>query len=96
MKPGSDMSDDVVALMRTSLEALVGAAQVFPSVIKTDLYVCIFHIFASKPSSLIHLPRSFSDGFYSNAWHRSLSAHHDTAGTSDTEAIRPRRNAPSR
>lgn len=42
------VSDEVTSLIRISLEALVNAAGVFPSVIKTDLYACIFHIFASK------------------------------------------------
>ncbi|KAI9839364.1 MAG: hypothetical protein M1837_002131 [Sclerophora amabilis] len=41
------MSDEAVSLIRLSLDALVDAAEVFPSVIKTDLHACIFHIFAT-------------------------------------------------
>ncbi|KAI9783710.1 MAG: hypothetical protein M1816_001191 [Peltula sp. TS41687] len=40
-------SDEATSLIRTSLEALVTSAEVFPSVIKTDLYACIFHIFST-------------------------------------------------
>lgn len=43
-----NMSDEVISLIRVSLDSLVSAAEVFPSVIKTDLYACIFHIFTSK------------------------------------------------
>ena len=41
------LSDEAVSLVCVSLEALVDAAEVFPSVIKTDLHACIIHIFAS-------------------------------------------------
>ncbi|KAH0562317.1 hypothetical protein GP486_002982 [Trichoglossum hirsutum] len=41
------LSDEAVSLIRVSLDALVDAAEVFPSVIKTDLYTCIVHIFAT-------------------------------------------------
>ena len=40
------MNDEAISLIRLSLDALVDAAEVFPSVIKTDLHACIFHIFA--------------------------------------------------
>jgi hypothetical protein len=33
--------------VRSSLDALVNAAEVFPSIIKTDLHACIIHIFAT-------------------------------------------------
>ena len=46
-----EISQDEVSLLRVSLESLVGSAQVFPSVIKTDLYACIFHIFTSELST---------------------------------------------
>lgn len=36
-----------VALIRTAMEALVDVAEVFPSVIKSDLYACIMHTFCS-------------------------------------------------
>jgi hypothetical protein len=36
-----------VALLTTALSALVDAAQVFPSIIKTDLHACILHMFAN-------------------------------------------------
>ncbi|KAG9239350.1 armadillo-type protein [Amylocarpus encephaloides] len=41
------MTDEAVALVRVSLNALVDAAEVFPSIIKTDLHACIIHIFAT-------------------------------------------------
>ncbi|KAI9802828.1 MAG: hypothetical protein M1833_001427 [Piccolia ochrophora] len=40
------LSDEAVSLVALSLNALVDASGVFPSVIKTDLHACIFHIFA--------------------------------------------------
>ena len=43
----SSLSDEAISLVRLSLEALVDAAGVFPSVIKTDLHACIFHLFAT-------------------------------------------------
>ncbi|KAK0101044.1 hypothetical protein ONS96_006274 [Cadophora gregata f. sp. sojae] len=41
------LTDEAVSLIRTSLNALVDAAEVFPSIIKTDLHACIIHIFAT-------------------------------------------------
>jgi HEAT repeat-containing protein 5 len=41
------LSDESVALVCTTLEALVDVAEVFPSVIRSDLYACMFHIFSS-------------------------------------------------
>ncbi|KJZ79005.1 hypothetical protein HIM_01778 [Hirsutella minnesotensis 3608] len=41
------MNEEAIALVHTSLNALVDAAEVFPSIIKTDLYACITHIFAT-------------------------------------------------
>ncbi|TVY16253.1 Pof6 interactor protein 1 [Lachnellula arida] len=41
------MTDEAVILVRLSLNALVDAAEVFPSIIKTDLHACIIHIFAT-------------------------------------------------
>jgi HEAT repeat-containing protein 5 len=41
------LTDDGVSLVRLSLNALVDAAEVFPSIIKTDLHACIIHIFAT-------------------------------------------------
>ncbi|PWI74534.1 HEAT repeat protein [Purpureocillium lilacinum] len=41
------MNDEAIVLVRTSLDALVDAAEVFPSIIKTDLHACIIHIFAT-------------------------------------------------
>ena len=43
-----ELNEEAVDLIRVSLDALVDAAEVFPPVIKTDLYACIFHIFISK------------------------------------------------
>ncbi|KAK3938379.1 ARM repeat-containing protein [Diplogelasinospora grovesii] len=41
------MTEEAVLLVRTSLNALVDAAEVFPAIIKTDLHACIIHIFAT-------------------------------------------------
>jgi len=43
----SNLSDEAVSLIRLSLNALVDSAEVFPSIIKTDLHACIIHIFAT-------------------------------------------------
>lgn len=42
-----EMNDEAVALLTLSINALVDASAVFPSVIKTDLHACIIHIFAT-------------------------------------------------
>ncbi|QPH01774.1 hypothetical protein C2857_005977 [Epichloe festucae Fl1] len=41
------MNEEAIMLIRNSLDALVDAAEVFPSIIKTDLHACIIHIFAT-------------------------------------------------
>lgn len=41
------LTDEAISLIRVSLNALVDAAEVFPSIIKTDLHACIIHIFAT-------------------------------------------------
>lgn len=41
-------SEEASELIRASLDALVDAAEVFPSVIRMDLYASILHIFVSK------------------------------------------------
>ncbi|RAL60821.1 hypothetical protein DID88_010146 [Monilinia fructigena] len=41
------LTEEAVSLVRVSLNALVDAAEVFPSIIKTDLHACIIHIFAT-------------------------------------------------
>ncbi|PNS14448.1 Pof6 interactor protein 1 [Sphaceloma murrayae] len=41
----ADISDEGVVLIRLALDALVDAAEVFPSIIKSDLHACIFHLF---------------------------------------------------
>lgn len=41
------LSDDAVNLVLLSLEALVDASDVFPTVIRTDLHACIIHIFTT-------------------------------------------------
>ncbi|KAF6817130.1 hypothetical protein CSOJ01_02550 [Colletotrichum sojae] len=41
------MTEEAVLLIRSSLNALVDAAEVFPSIIKTDLHACIIHILAT-------------------------------------------------
>jgi HEAT repeat-containing protein 5 len=46
-RPSRSLDDEAVAVIRTALEALVDVAEVFPSVIKSDLYACIIHTFCS-------------------------------------------------
>ncbi|KLU81211.1 HEAT repeat protein [Magnaporthiopsis poae ATCC 64411] len=41
------MTEEAILLVRTSLNALVDAAEVFPAIIRTDLHACIIHIFAT-------------------------------------------------
>lgn len=41
------LTEDSVELIRTSVDALVDAAEVFPAVIRLDLYASILHIFTS-------------------------------------------------
>ncbi|KAI6330573.1 hypothetical protein MCOR29_001804 [Pyricularia oryzae] len=41
------MTEEAITLVRTSLNALVDAAEVFPAIIRTDLHACIIHIFAT-------------------------------------------------
>lgn len=41
------LAEDAVLMIQRSLEALVDASGIFPSVIKTDLHACILHIFAT-------------------------------------------------
>ncbi|KAL8734547.1 MAG: hypothetical protein Q9166_001447 [cf. Caloplaca sp. 2 TL-2023] len=40
------LSDEAVSLIRNGFEALVEASAIFPSIIKTDLYASILHIFS--------------------------------------------------
>ncbi|KAG0648488.1 Pof6 interactor 1 [Hyphodiscus hymeniophilus] len=47
------LTDEAISLIRISLNALVDAAEVFPTVIKTDLHACIIHIFATILSTPI-------------------------------------------
>ena len=39
--------DEAISLIQSSLNALVDASAIFPSIIKKDLHACIFHIFAT-------------------------------------------------
>lgn len=41
------LTEEAVLLIRSALSAIVDAAEVFPSIIKTDLHACIIHIFAT-------------------------------------------------
>lgn len=41
------LTEEAVLLIRTSLNAIVDAAEVFPAIIKTDLHACIIHVFAT-------------------------------------------------
>lgn len=43
----SQLPDEAVSLIQVSLEALVDASDIFPSIIKTDLHASILHIFAT-------------------------------------------------
>lgn len=45
------LNDEQIGLIRTSLDALVDAAEVFPAVIRMDLYASILHIFTSKSTT---------------------------------------------
>ncbi|KAF2233111.1 HEAT repeat protein-like protein [Viridothelium virens] len=45
-RPPAEMSDEAVSLIRLSLDALVDVAEVFPTIIRTDLHACILHIFS--------------------------------------------------
>ena len=47
----AEMSDEAVSLVRLSLDALVDVAEVFPTIIKTDLHACILHIFSNVLAS---------------------------------------------
>jgi hypothetical protein len=47
----ADISDEAVALARLSLDALVDASEVFPSIIRADLHACIFQIFVTIMST---------------------------------------------
>ncbi|KAK5137026.1 hypothetical protein LTR08_001035 [Meristemomyces frigidus] len=42
-----ETSEEAIALVRTSLQALVDVSDVFPSIIKTDLHATILHIFVT-------------------------------------------------
>ncbi|KXT12929.1 hypothetical protein AC579_4118 [Pseudocercospora musae] len=42
-----ETSEEAVALVRASLQALVDVSEVFPSIIKTDLHASILHIFVT-------------------------------------------------
>ncbi|KAI9772863.1 MAG: hypothetical protein M1840_008745 [Geoglossum simile] len=57
-KARHQLSDEAVSLICISLDALVDAAEVFPSVIKTDLHACIIHIFASNACQEDIIPQS--------------------------------------
>ncbi|KEZ42926.1 hypothetical protein SAPIO_CDS5372 [Scedosporium apiospermum] len=46
-QPRYQMTEEAILLIGTALDALVDAAEVFPSIIKTDLHACIIHIFAT-------------------------------------------------
>ncbi|KAL9133029.1 MAG: hypothetical protein Q9175_005793 [Cornicularia normoerica] len=41
------LPDEAVSVIQTSLEALVDASEIFPSIIKTDLHASILHIFGT-------------------------------------------------
>ncbi|KAH6661408.1 armadillo-type protein [Truncatella angustata] len=41
------LTEEAVLLIRSALNAIVDAAEVFPTIIKTDLHACIIHIFAT-------------------------------------------------
>ncbi|KAI4267598.1 MAG: hypothetical protein L6R38_008194, partial [Xanthoria sp. 2 TBL-2021] len=46
LAPRAQLSDEAVSLIRNGFEALVEASGIFPSIIKTDLYASILHIFS--------------------------------------------------
>lgn len=66
------LSEEAATLVKVSLDALVHAAEVFPAVIRMDLYASILHIFTSKSLIMLCLSRMLTRGLrYS--WHRCLS-----------------------
>ncbi|KAG5999720.1 hypothetical protein E4U54_001701 [Claviceps lovelessii] len=82
------MNEEAVILIQNSLDALVDAAEVFPSIIKTDLHACIIHIFATilatpacqelvVPQSLVILKR-FVLGMPMSSSSSSSSSGHGT------------------
>ncbi|KAH6624733.1 armadillo-type protein [Chaetomium sp. MPI-SDFR-AT-0129] len=86
------MTEEAILLIKTALNALVDAAEVFPAIIKTDLYACIIHIFATilatpacqdviVPQSLPTLKRFIT----SMSQSRHLSASEDGGAASQTE-----------
>ena len=56
------LSNEAVALVTLSLDALVDVADVFPSVIRADLHACIFHIFtiilATRVCQTVVIPKA--------------------------------------
>lgn len=49
------LSEEAVNLVKVSLDALVDAAEVFPAVIRMDLYASILHIFTSIAFHFHHI-----------------------------------------
>lgn len=41
------LTEEAVLLIRSALNAIVDAAEVFPAIIKTDLHACIIHVFST-------------------------------------------------
>lgn len=75
------MTEEAVLLVRTSVNALVDAADVFPAIIKTDLHACIIHIFstilATPSCQEIVVPQSLA------TLKRFITTISKTKGTSD-------------
>lgn len=67
------LSEEAVNLIRVSLDSLVDAAEVFPAVIRMDLYASILHVFTSKyiPKGLFVLAVMLTC-FDSHFWNRCL------------------------
>ena len=48
LTPGqTEITNDVASIIRSSLDALVDASSIFPSIIKKDLHACVFHTFST-------------------------------------------------
>lgn len=45
--PRALLADDAVSVIRNGFDALVGISTIFPSIIKTDLYASILHVFST-------------------------------------------------
>lgn len=84
----ADITDEGVVLVRLALDALVDAAEVFPSIIKSDLHACILHLFitilgtgscqAAVVPTALPIFRRFLDSISRNASSETRKQIHNT------------------